>query len=101
MKKEYTRTMTIKNLADANVRLFVYEGCKYTAKTAEDLGKEIEVIYGGISGWDIIEGGKEAEEIEADTDADGIDEFHEYLVLHLLSGETATFRNSHVDMFLR
>jgi hypothetical protein len=101
MKKEYTRSMMIADLADAKVTLYVYEGCKYTAKSAEDLGDEREVSYHGIAGWDIIEGGKEAEEIEADTDADGIDEFHEYLVLHLLNGETATFRNSHVDMFLR
>lgn len=101
MKKEYTRTMMIADLADAKVTLYVYEGCKYTAKSAEDLGEEREVSYPGITGWDIIEGGKEAEEIEAETDADGIDEFHQYLVLHLLNGETATFRNSHVDMFLR
>lgn len=101
MKREYTRTMMIANLADAKVRLYVYEGCKYTAKSPEDLGEEKEVYYGGIAGFDIIEGGKEAEEIEAETDASGVDEFHEYLVLHLLNGETATFRNSHVDMFFR
>ena len=99
MKKTYTRTLTIENLEDVKVRLYIYDGCKYTAKSVEDLGEETAVIYNGIKAWDIIEGGNEAEEIEAD--ADMVDEFHEYLVLHLLDGNTATFRNSHVDMFLR
>ena len=99
MKKTYTRTLFIENLEDVKVRLFIYDGCKYTAKSVEDLGEETEVIYNGIKAWDVIEGGEEAEEIESD--ADIVDEFHEYLVLHLLDGNTATFRNSHVDMFLR
>lgn len=98
MIRTYTRTLMIKNLEDVKVRLFVHSGCKYTAKTLEDLGEETEVTYNGIKAWSIVEGGQEAEDIEADSDM--VDEFHEYLVLHLLNGETATYRNSHVDMFL-
>ena len=47
-----------------------------------------------------IEGGKEAEAIESIVDKDGIDENHEYLVPHFSNGITATFKSSHVDMFL-
>lgn len=98
MKRTYTRTMMIEDLAKATVKLYILEGCKYTA---EDLGNEIEVSYTGVTSWDVIEGGQEAEEIEAQTDANSIDEFHEYLVLHFEDGTEATFRNSHVDMFIR
>lgn len=86
MKRTYTRTMTVKNLKEATVKLFVGD-------------KKVE--YTGVIAWDIIEGGKEAEEIEACTDESGIDENHTYLVLHFENGETSTFRNSHVDMFIR
>ncbi len=86
MKRTYTRTITIDNLKEATVKLFVGD-------------KEVE--YTGVIAWDIIEGGKEAEEIEAETDESGIDESHSYLVLHFENGETSTFRNSHVDMFIR
>ena len=95
MKKTYTRTMMVEDLTKATVELFVTEGLKW-----ED-PEEIRVEYKGVASWDIISGGTEAEEIEAETDADGIDEYHEYLVLHFENGNTATFRNSHVDMFIR
>ena len=98
MKKTYTRTMMVQDLAKATIKLFIFEGCKYTAK---DLGKETEVEYTGVTSWDVIEGGIEAEEIESMTDANSIDEFHEYLVLHFEDGSESTFRNSHVDMFIR
>ena len=100
-KRTYTRTLMVEDLTQVVVTLFVYEGCKYTANSKEDLGEEFEVHYKGLVSFEIIEGGKEAEEIENDTDASGIDEFHEYLVLNFKDGTTSTFRNSHVDMFLR
>lgn len=101
MKKTYTRTLMVADLEKATFKLYINEGCKYTAKTAEDLGKEFEVEYTGVTSYDIIEGGVEAEAIEAETDEDGVDEFHEYLVLHFSNGETSTFRNSHVTLFIR
>jgi len=94
MKRTYNRTMIIGDLEKATVRVYIYHGTKY-----EDHEELATAEYTGVTSWDIIEGGEEAKEIEKD--ADRIDENHEYLVLHLNNGETATFRNSHVDMFIR
>lgn len=96
MKRTYTGTLMMSNerLQKQTIRIFIYDADKYTGKITE----EKEVQYTGLTAWDIIEGGEEAEEIEADG---LIDEHHEYLVLHFNDGTTATFRNSHVDMFLR
>ena len=99
MKKTYTQTFTMSNekLRKAIVKLYVYNADKYT----DDITDEKEIKYTGLTAWDIIVGGEEAEEIESMTDESGIDEHHEYLVLHFEDGKTATFRNSHVDMFFR
>lgn len=99
MKRTYTQTWMMSNekLQKATVKIFVYNADKYT----EDITEEKEVTYTGLTAWDVIEGGKEAEEIEAETDASGVDEHHEYLILHFNNGKTATFRNSHVDMYIR
>ena len=72
----------------------VYNECKYNPTSEVIARPEYE-----IKGFKVVTGGSEAEEIESMTDASGVDEFHEYLVLELEDGETATFRNSHVDMF--
>lgn len=79
------------------VEVEVYGICKYTAKTAEELEDSRKVQY-NIESWDIVDG-EDANEIEECTDGSCIDDYHEYLVLHLTNGETSTFRNSYVDMF--
>jgi hypothetical protein len=96
MIKTYERTMFIKNLADANVKLYVYESSKYSG----NIGKRKEVNYTGLKSWSIVDG-DDATAIEAETDGSRIDENHEYLVLNFIDGSTTTFRNSHVDMFIR
>ena len=96
MKRTFTRTLFVEDLTKATFKLYISEYSKYDSDTS---GGEIEVNYTGVTSWDIIEGGKEAEEIEANTDC--IDDNHEYLVLHFQNGETSAFRNSYVDMFIR
>lgn len=98
MMRTYTQTFMKSNekLRKAIISIYVFDQPKYEAT-----GDGIEVQYTGLTAWDIITGGKEAEAIEAETDASGVDENHEYLVLHFEDGNTATFRNSHVDMCIR
>ncbi len=97
MKRTFTGTTFNPDLTKATVKLLVYKHNKYNALD----GEEIEVKYTGVKSWDVIEGGAEAEEIEASTDQSGVDDNHEYLVLHFEDGNTATYRNSYVDMFIR
>lgn len=96
MKNTYTRTMFIteEELPKMKVRLYVTEGLKW-----ED-SNETEVVYTGLVKWSIVNG-VDAAEIEKDLAENEIDEHHEYLILEFNDGTTATFRNSHVDMFLR
>jgi len=98
MKTTYTGTMMIANLEEAEVKVIMFDGNKYTDS---NLGKEREVNYTGLTSWDVISGGEEASELEAQTDAESVDENHEYLVLHFNDGTAATFRNSHCDLFIR
>lgn len=97
MKRTYTGTLFhTQDLYKAIIKVDVYNGIKWEEGT--ELVKSIE--YTGVTSWDIIEGGKEAEEIEAQTDIYSHDENHEYLVLHFMDGTTSTFRNSYVSMFI-
>lgn len=99
MKTTFNRTMMIEDLTKAVVELHIFENCKYTNKSVE-LIEETVLKYKGVKSFSIIEGGEEAEEIESRIDKSGVDEYHEYLVLHFQNGTTAAFRNSHVNMFL-
>ena len=97
MIKTYDRTMCITNeeLQKAKVKLYVTEGIKW--QTDEE---EKEIIYTGLVRWSIVSN-EDAVEIEKDLNENERDEYGEYLVLEFNDGTTATFRNSHVDMFIR
>ena len=87
--------MDNEKLQRATISITVYENTKYI-----DEEPKAEINYTGVTAWDVIEGGEEAKEIEAWTDDSGVDEYHEYLVLHFNDGTESTFRNSHVDMHI-
>ena len=92
--------MTNLFLESKDVELKIYKECKYTANK-ETFKKEnrIDVIYNYCTGFEIVSG-KEAEALEAGTDGSCIDDYHEYLILFFEDGDTATFRNSYVDLFI-
>ena len=97
MVKTYTGTLYMSNeeLQKATARLYITEGVKW-----ENPGRENVVEYTGLKSWSFVNG-EDAAKIEAESDASCIDEYHEYLVLEFVDGTTSTFRNSHVDMFIR
>ena len=75
------------------VKVKVYDGVKYNKGSK----KVAEVEY-QIEGFEVVTGDR-ATEIGLETDENSRDEYNEYLVLDLGHGETATFCNSHVDLF--
>ena len=95
MVKTYNRTMFISNeeLPERKVLVDITKGLKW-----EDNDEET-FVYTGLVEWSIIDG-EDAIEIERYLNIDE-DENHEYLVLKFNDGKVITFRNSHVDMFIR
>lgn len=85
MKKEFRETV--------KVELKIYDSCKYKP-TSET---KYKVQY-NINAYEVKKIVKE--EILKETDESSLDEYEEYLILYLDDGETSTFRNSHVDMYL-
>lgn len=73
-----------------NARLKIYDSSKYT----RDSRKIMEIEY-KIVGWYVAD-----ESAVEDGDGSCEDSYGEYLVLYLEDGNTATFRNSFVDLFL-
>lgn len=74
------------------VKVKVYDGVKYWDGTE----KVAEVEY-DIAAYEVKE--ISDEEIGA-MGFDTVDEFGEYLILTFENGETSTFCNSHVDLFI-
>lgn len=77
-----------------NVKVKIYDGVKYDFSNE----KVAEIEYNNIRGYEVVAGEK-ATEIGLETDENSRDEYNEYLIITLEDGETATFCNSHVDMF--
>lgn len=77
-----------------NVRLQIYNGLKYN----EESELVANVKYYNIKGYAVVTG-ERALEFGLETDENSRDEYNEYLIITLEDGETATFCNSHVDMF--
>lgn len=78
-----------------NVRLKIYDGCKYT----NICNKVKEVLYTNIKGFEVVTGEK-ATKIGEETDENSRDEYNEYLLITLDDDSTSTFCNSHVDLFI-
>jgi hypothetical protein len=79
----------------ATVEIEIHKTVKYF-----DLSEELDrVSYSDAVAWEIVTG-EAAAQIEAESDGSCIDDFHEYLVITFADGETSTFRNSYVDMFI-
>lgn len=94
MKKTYTGTIFNPNLSEAEIKVVRYNKCKYI-KDSEPVERS---YFTKVTSWDVISGGEEAKEVEDNIKT--VDENHEYLILHFETGETTTFMNSHVDMFI-
>ena len=72
----------------------IYDGVKYFRGSE----KVTEHTYTDVESWKVV-GGREAEEVEKEFIGNDLDEFQEYLILSFADGTTATFRNSHIDLF--
>lgn len=71
-----------------------YNSCKYFANP----GDCEEITHANVEAFEVVTG-EEAAKLETETDGAMLDDFHEYLVLYFSTGETATYRNSYVDLF--
>lgn len=74
-----------------NVKIKLYDLPKYDAESK----KVAEVEYKGIKSYEV----KIIPDEEMLATYDMVDEYSEYLILTLADGDTATFRNSHTEMF--
>lgn len=79
----------------AKVEVEIHKTVKYF-DSAENLDR---IGYTDAVAWEVVTG-KAAAKIEAESDGSCIDDFHEYLIIYFADGETSTFRNSYVDMFI-
>ena len=78
-----------------DIKLKVYNGVKYN-KDSKEVG---QLEYKNIQSYEHVFG-ERAKEIELETDENSRDEFNEYLIITLEDGETLTFCNSHVELYL-
>lgn len=85
-----------------NLRVNVYDSCKH------ELDPEVceELRIENVRSLEIVsdaDGADEVEKIEAAIDGEHakqlIDQYHEYVIVHMEDGNTLIFRNSYVDVF--
>ena len=76
------------------IKIKGYNETKYEAEE-----KAFEITYSKVADFKVI-AGDQAKEIEDNCDEEMVDEYGEYLVITFEDGETSTFRNSHVDLFI-
>lgn len=76
-------------MIDAKIK--VYDKCKYDSESQ----KVAEAEYHNIVKFEVKTISKE----EILKSSDIVDDYDEYLILTFADGDTATFRNSYVDMF--
>ena len=74
--------------------VIVYDKCKYEKDSKEF--KRVE--YTDVEKFEVKEISES--EISKETDGSCIDDYNEYLILYLSNGETSTFRNSYIDVFM-
>lgn len=70
----------------------VYDESKYNLESK----KVAEVQYDKVSKFEVV---AMSDETIYSMGFDEVDEYGEYLIITFESGETSTFRNSHVDLF--
>ena len=75
-----------------NLKVKVYDCCKYDAESK----KIAETIYNNVTSFEV----KVMTDEEIFSNGfDETDEYNEYAIITFADGETATFRNSHIDIF--
>lgn len=92
--KYTTQRYIVKENKNMKVLVKIYDGVKYFRGSE----KVTEHTYTDVESWKVV-GGREAEEVEKEFIGNDLDEFQEYLILSFADGTTATFRNSHTDLF--
>ena len=81
-------------MTTTKVLVKIYDRCKY-----EKGSKKIAEVEYEIVDFEIVSG--QVADLISGLAEDELDEYSEYLVLKFEDGDTATFRNSHVDLFRR
>lgn len=91
----YIGTLRHNDLTKCTFEMHMTDICKYNP-----MSQTVKVdTWKNVTGWQIITE-EDATKLEKDMDEYSIDPCHEYCRLMLENGETATYNNSMVDMFI-